>query len=165
MVYHGERTFVPIDGGADTGFVAANDSALLQLVFKNGAHGTIRAGGVSASSPGGKHYRIEGDLATLEVDQNYFKPLSQVRLGKLGAEMERVAVPSEFCGGLTEPSSLDEFLRFMTTQSVGTRGFIDGILEGRQVTPSFADGLAVQRIMDAAQRASESRTWISMPSA
>jgi UDP-N-acetylglucosamine 3-dehydrogenase len=156
-------TYAPPDAGDDLDFRAANDSVLLHLVFKNGAHGTIYVGSVSAPKPGGKHYRIEGDLAAVEVIQSYIEPISQVRLGKLGEEMERMPVPEALCGGEPEPQSFEDHIRFLTTQSVGTRGFIDAIIDDRQVTPSFADGLAVQRVIAAATKASETQSWVSVP--
>jgi UDP-N-acetylglucosamine 3-dehydrogenase len=156
-------TYSPPEIKDDPEFRAANDSALLHLICKNGAHGTIYVGSVSASKPGGKHYRIEGERGVIEIDQSYFEPISQVRLGKLGEEMERLPVPKEFCGGKSEPQSLADYMQFLTTQSVGTRTFIDAILDNRQVTPSFADGLAVQRVMEAALTASETNRWVTVP--
>ena len=44
----------------------------------------------------------------------------------------------------------------------GDRLFIDAILEGRQVSPSFADGLKAQEVMDAAIRSHEQGVWVSL---
>jgi predicted dehydrogenase len=146
----------------DSGFIPANDSALLNLEFENEAHGTIYVGSVSATVRSGKHYRIDGDAGAMEIDQSYFEPISEIRGGKVGETLERLSVPAELCGGADEPREMADYMRWFTSQSVGTRGFIDAVLEGRQHSPSFADGLAVQRIMDAAIESSETRRWIAI---
>ncbi len=40
-------------------------------------------------------------------------------------------------------------------QSAGARAFIDAILEGRPASPDFADGVRMQRVLDAAFRSAE----------
>ena len=158
------RTLRPPAVIDDERFVPVNDSALLHLEFKNGAHGTIYVGTVSATARSAKHYRIEGELGALEIDQSYSEPISQIRGGKVGEHLERISVPAELCGGAAEPVELADYIQFVTSQPVGTRAFVDAILENRQLTPSFADGVAVQRIIDAALKASETHTWVSMSS-
>ena len=39
---------------------------------------------------------------------------------------------------------------------------LDDIAAGREASPSFADGLQVQRVLDAVERSSESRSWTSV---
>ncbi len=48
------------------------------------------------------------------------------------------------------------------TQPVGDRLFIDAILQGRQVSPSFYDGLKAQEVMDAAIRSHAQGVWVSL---
>jgi predicted dehydrogenase len=48
------------------------------------------------------------------------------------------------------------------TQPVGDRLFVDAILEGRQVSPSFYDGLKAQEVMDIAIRSHEQGVWVSL---
>jgi len=42
--------------------------------------------------------------------------------------------------------------------------FIRAVAAGDQPTPSFADGLAVQRVLDAVETSSDTRTWQEIPS-
>ena len=49
-----------------------------------------------------------------------------------------------------------------TYVSVGDRLFIDAILEGRQASPSFADGLKAQEVIDTAIESHEQGVWVSL---
>jgi predicted dehydrogenase len=42
--------------------------------------------------------------------------------------------------------------------------FVRAVASGGQPTPSFADGLAVQRVLDAVETSSDTRTWQEIPS-
>ena len=51
---------------------------------------------------------------------------------------------------------------FMRAHAECQYQFIRSIWDDRSASPSFDDGLHIQRIMDAAERSSESGTWVDV---
>jgi predicted dehydrogenase len=146
----------------------ANDSAALILEFENGAQGILQFSAVAYGADRGQeqHVVLHGEGGTLEVDV----ALTGTEAGAVlrGARhdderFETLSVPDDFWGDVDRSDFLSAivpgpFLR----QSIGNRLFIDAILEGRQASPSFADGLKAQEVVDAAIRSHEQGVWVSL---
>ena len=145
-------SYVERDGpGGGRPFTSANDSALIALEFADGAQGTICVSGVTHVAERGQDFqvRLYGDAGSLELDFTFAG--SRLRgVQKGGKEWRDLPVPSEFLGrGENPPLWVFDFFAPFTNQSVGDRLFIDGILTGRRVEPTFFDGWKAQQIIDA----------------
>lgn len=129
-------------------YAAAPDTALGALTFQNGAHATFEASVISTIGPGYQRntVQLQGEHGRLELDHNFSR--SDLRLiGGDSPEMEVVAVPADF------------------PARSGDADFIDAILAGRPVIPSFVDGWRVQLVVEAAEQAMRSRAWADISTA
>lgn len=147
------KTFVPHDGPDGQPMETANDSACVLLDFASGAHATVHLGLPSIVGPGlrqsGQVAVLCGSEGTLETQGDPWAqpPVSEIIGIRRGATAaETLTVPSASYDG-TDP---DDVFAVFRRQSIGPRLFIDAILQDRSITPSFADGHQVQRIVEAA---------------
>lgn len=129
----------------------ANDSALLLVEFANGAHGLIQASAVAHVADRGaqQQIRLYGEAGTLEITFYPFGPDAggTIRAARSSEEsFQTLAVPDSYWGD----ASRSDLLGVFTRQSVGSRLFVDAILENRPVTPSFYDGYKAQQVIEAA---------------
>ena len=146
----------------------ANDSAILALEFENGAQGMIQVSAVAhvADRDQEQHVVLHGEGGTLEVD---------VALTGTGAgvvirgarhdhdRFETLPVPDDLWGDVDRADFLSALVPgVFLKQSIGDRLFIDAILEDRQVSPSFYDGLKAQEVLDAATESHRSGSWVSL---
>jgi predicted dehydrogenase len=90
------------------------------------------------------------------------KPL-ELQLGHPGdAGPQKVAVPREFLvypGSPRDPAAGDPLVTFRYDQDFE---FIQAILDRRACSPSFAEGAATQRVMDAAVLSAQGRRWVDV---
>jgi predicted dehydrogenase len=89
---------------------------------------------------------------------------NEIQVGrKGGGGLEFQAVPEEFLkqpGSPRDVRSGDPVIAFRWDQNFE---FIDAIENGRQASPSLADGVACQAVMDAALRSNEESRWVDVP--
>ena len=141
----------PAQGGATPQKVTADDTLSLLMQLENGAQAVLQLTGVSSQNRG-LEVEIHGERAAFLMRGNQ-------ELFRLNHErIERIDPPPALLEGL-EPRSvrlsenqrrLQPFLALVDDWLQA----IDGASPAR--LPSFADGLAVQRIMDAARQSSQS---------
>lgn len=144
------ETFVherPLPEGG-TGRVDVDDAVSVLARFEDGAMGTFTS---SRYVPGqGMDQRLEvyGDKGALIMDFNDQQNI-RVSVGRLAKESQMVEVP-------VPP-------RFATTPErylgQNVTHFIDAIVAGQPMSPSFADGLHNQALLDAVVASAESRVW------
>jgi predicted dehydrogenase len=129
----------------------ANDSALLLVEFANGAHGLIQASAVAhlAERSVQQQIRLYGEAGTLEITFHGSGPDfgGTIRAARSSEEaFQTLTVPDSYWVN----ASRSDLFGIFTSQSVGSRLFVDAILEDRPVTPSFYDGYKAQQVVDAA---------------
>lgn len=143
---------------------SANDSALLALQFSCGAHGTIHASAVNHLGDRAMELTavLHGEKGTLELDVDFARG-GEVRGAQQGEErLKPLPVPDRIMAGIDSHSPLGEqYDRIFREQSVGSRLFVDAILENCPLTPGFHDGLKVQQVIDAAFVAHKKKSWVS----
>ena len=143
-------------------YEAANDSANLTVRFADGATGAIFVSAAADLGDRGQEQRVVlyGDKGTLEV---YADASTQTVCGLRNGESEFQAlpVPEDILHGIDQQASLwtHQFARLFTEQSVGTRLFIDGIVDDRPVSPGFYEGMKVQAVIEAAFESDRSGCW------
>jgi predicted dehydrogenase len=160
--------YVDRPGPDDQPLDPANDSAALILEFESGAQGVIQLSAVAhvVDRFQEQHILLHGEGGTLQVDD----ALMGVGAGAVirGARhddnrFETLPVPDHLWGDVDRADYFSSlFPALFLKQSIGDRLFIDAILEGRQGSPSFADGLKAQSVIDAAIESHQSGTWVSL---
>jgi predicted dehydrogenase len=89
---------------------------------------------------------------------------NEVQVGRKGGSgLETVAVPEEFLkepGSPRDVRSGDPVMTFRWDQNYE---FIDAIVNKRAASPSFADGVRAQAVMEAALKSDETSAWVDVP--
>ncbi len=129
--------------------MSANDSAMLLMRFTDGSHGTIHARTVAQLGSESQMqveavYGHEGWLAA-EFQRSRDPQLRGARRGEEIRLIDSGDPAAEGVGSYEE-----RLLASWKRRSVADGLFVDAIVNDRRVEPSFEDGVAVQRVMDAA---------------
>lgn len=143
----------------------SNDSALLTLKFNNGCQGVIHVSAVAHLGQRNQEFQIilHGETGTLELaftfDDGY------VVRGARSSEdqIKALPIPEDILQGVNPNDPfIEQFNQIFTKQSVGSRLFIDAIVNDRTLSPSFFDGLKAQKIIEAAIKADKRGSWVSV---
>ncbi|MCE7979587.1 MAG: gfo/Idh/MocA family oxidoreductase [Caldilinea sp. CFX5] len=158
-------TYIARPGVAGQPLEPANDAALLTLQYADGSQGVIQ---VSAVAHLGKRNLecqvvLYGEAGTLEVDFNFHDGYV-IRGARSGEEqIKALAIPDELLKGVDQTRPFfEQFEQIFMGQPVGTRLFIDAILNDQPVTPSFYDGLKAQAVIAAAMAADRCEGWVAV---
>ncbi len=153
------------DGG--TARVAVDDVALLHLETADGALGSIEASRLATGTNDELTFDIHGDRGALRfnlMDPNWLHAYDHREPGgdyggrrgfKAIEAVQRYPRPAALPG----PKCPVGWLR---GHVACLHHFVTCVVAGRPARPSFHDGLAVQRIMAAAYRASDARQWVAL---
>ncbi|MFN8490779.1 MAG: Gfo/Idh/MocA family oxidoreductase [Caldilineaceae bacterium] len=144
---------------------AANDAALLTLKYQDGSQGVIQVSAVAHTGDRGLECQVvlHGEAGTLEVDL-HLNGGSVIRGARSDEkQIKRLTIPAEMLYGVEQDSSVGEqFNRIFREQSVGSRLFIDAIVNDQPLSPSFYDGLQAQAVIEAAMEADRRECWVSL---
>jgi predicted dehydrogenase len=157
-------TFVDRSGPDSTTLLKGNDTATLLLRFSSGAQGAIHLSAVAQLGTESQEQSIvvHGSEGRLQVI--FPRSTGPILYGtRDGKPLQPIAVPDDFPGDNGE-SYDTRMLTAWATCSVADRLFIDAILHGRPLAPTFDDGAKVQEIIDAALAASQGGTWVTVKS-
>lgn len=145
--------------GADGGKIdPANDSVTAVLRFQNGAHGTLH---VSALAHTGQWPHLSVSLyGTQGTLQAVYDLVNSQLYGARSAEssLQPMTIPDRIWGA----GDRNDIFRFFQTAHVGSRLFVDSILDDTHISPNFYDGLKAQEFIDAAIRSHETGTWATL---
>ncbi|SDJ75048.1 Gfo/Idh/MocA family protein [Aliiruegeria lutimaris] len=143
------------------GDVTNDDQAQMMCRFANGAMGQMHFSRIATGRKMGYAYEITGTKGAIRFDQEDQNALWLYR--SEGPEAER-----GFTKILTGPTHPD-YLPFCQGPGHGTgyqdqiiieaRDFLQAIETGKQVWPTFRDGLDVHRVVQAAIESSRTKTW------
>ena len=147
------RTFADQSQEADPAPLPVSDSCFIALGMAGGAQ--ILADVSSASFMADRDclvtLEIHGDKGTIEGSHRFIGAEAGVTLRGAricDAAFADLVVPAEYYEGGVDPVAVfDPYVK----QSAGVRAFIDAIVEGRPAVPDFAEGLRVQRVVEAAK--------------
>jgi predicted dehydrogenase len=133
--------------------------------FANGATGALEssklATGRNESWRSRDYVEINGSDASFVFATERWNELQVGKPGGLG--LETITIPKEFFkvpGSPRDISAGDPLVTFRYDQNFE---FIDAILNQRPCSPSFADGVRAQGVMDAAILSSRERRWVDVP--
>jgi len=143
------------------------DSAVLTLRYSNGAYGVIQVSSVCwEGTPFGQthHVEVHGDEGTLYAtcDWDTVQEVRGVRRNESGGAVV-LPIPDDIWGGVRRDTVHNTYRDVFRTTDAMARGWITAISERRAAEPSFAEGLAVQRVIDAAvSSASQNSTAVTI---
>jgi len=153
--------FVERDGRPDgTDYDQTEDSVAMTIRYASGAYGVLHASATcweGTSFGQTHHYEIHGDRGTLYAtcDWDTVQKVEGLRRGDTGGR-QLLPVPDEIWGDLRRDTVHNTYRDVFRSTNAMTRGWVDAIVKGEPVEPSFHEGLAVQRVLDAAVRSSTS---------
>ena len=135
--------------------VSADDSFAFLLRFAGGGQGAVR---VSFVVWGGSGIQLKayGSDGTLMLE-NLLHPAGKLLGARQGEnQLAELPIPGEFQFDMEyEDRRLGPFIGLVKTM-------VEGIRTGSEVSPSFADGLKVQKVMDALGRSDEAGQWVQV---
>jgi predicted dehydrogenase len=105
-----------------------------------------------------RYLGLHGERGTLELD-NLGGPFAVRAAGAGDAAFAELPLPADLGGPGDGRPALDQLLAWLRTAPVGARAFVDAIVAGRPVRPSFWDGWRAQEVLEAALRSSASGRW------
>jgi predicted dehydrogenase len=131
------------------------DSAMILLQFENGATGSLHVSAVAyePSVFGQRHaMELHGSNGTLHhvCDWNGVQRVDGARTGE--PVIRELTIPDRIFDGVRRTTVHNTFKDVFREKDFQARAFVTAIANGTKVTPDFHDGLAVQRIVDAASR-------------
>jgi predicted dehydrogenase len=134
-------------------FVAGDDNAMILLQFANGATGDIHVTSL-AYEPGDFGQRhdmdLHGSAGTLHTTTDWVRVQRVEGCRDGDAEIRPLPIPDHVWGDARRDDVHDTYRDVFRRGDHMTRGFVTAVAAGRPASPDFADGLAVQRVIDAA---------------
>lgn len=131
----------------------ADDSAVMMLEFANGAQGVIHVTAVCyEDTPFGQthHMEFHGSAGTLYSFTDW-DTVQQVSGAKQGEGMvKNLPIPDDIWGVARRDTVHNTYKDIFREEDHMTRGFITAILNDTDSSPDFRDGLAIQRVLEAA---------------
>ena len=153
------------DGGMAP--VEVDDAAYLTVRTRAGAVGTIEASRVSTGTNDDLRFEIHGDKGAVRfslMDANWLEAYDGAAAGE--PHGGRRGFTRIECVGRYEKAKLPG-PKFTVGWERGhiesLASFLRCIAEDREPSPSAEEGLAVQRVMDAAQRSDGAGRWVELP--
>ncbi len=130
------------------------DAAILTVRYRSGTVGVLDASAVCWE---GEHefgqrqeFDLHGEAGTLYGVCDW-ESVQEVRGSRRGEPMPAVLpIPDEIWGRLRRQPVGDTYRDVFRATPAMTRGWVDAIAGGRTIAPDFDEGLAVQRVIDAA---------------
>jgi len=146
-----------VDRGArpdGTVYDQTEDSVAMTIRYASGAYGMLQTSAVCwEGTPFGQthHYEVHGDKGTLYAtcDWDTVQKVEGLRRGD-NAGRQELPIPDEIWNGVRRDTVHNTYRDVFRTTSSMTRQWIDAIIDGNQSGPGFEEGLAVQRVLDAA---------------
>jgi predicted dehydrogenase len=156
-------THVQRTGLAGQPMASANDAATLLVTFADGAQGTIEVNAVARThDPALEHAIVlHGEAGSLTAGFGLFTTPPKIQLASGDNGFQDLAIPDNYLLGLDPTQPVGPQMGALFNQpAIGGRSFIDAILTGETIAPSFYDGWQTQRVIDAAIASHEHGGWV-----
>lgn len=157
------RTFVderPVPWSDETRAVDVDDAYAATVDFENGAMGTLTASRHAAGEQNNNSVAVHGTKGAVKFSLNRMNELQVYRDGNEGYETVMIGGDDHPYGDSWWPPAHN--IGWEHTFVHEYASFLGAITEGGDHRPNFADGLAVQRVMDAVQRSDRTGERISL---
>ncbi|MDS0284243.1 Gfo/Idh/MocA family protein [Haloarcula onubensis] len=150
------RTFVderPVEGSDESREVTVDDAYSAQVDFGNGAMGTLEASRFANGHKNDHTVEIEGSKGSLRFSLERLNELELLREGDRGYETILVTDPDDpYVEHWWPPGHVIGWEHTFVHENYE---FLTAVARDGSYEPSFADGLAVQRVLDAVERSDE----------
>ncbi len=157
------RTFVderPVPGEDETRPVTVDDAYSAQVEFEHGAMGTIEASRVARGHKNDHTIEIHGSAGSLRFSLERLNELELLRDGNRGYETILVTDADDpYVDHWWPPGHV---LGWEHTFVHENYEFLSAVADGSTFEPSFADGLAAQRVLAAIEKSDERGEWITL---
>ncbi|WP_232685628.1 Gfo/Idh/MocA family protein [Halobacterium zhouii] len=157
------RTFTderPVKGGEETRPVTVDDAYSAQVGFENGAMGTLEGSRVADGHKNAHTIEIEGTKGALKFDLERLNELQLLTEGDRG--FQRVLVTDQDDPYVEQWWPPGHALGWEHAVVHENYEFLTAVADGGSFAPSFEDGLAAQRVLDAVQRSDERGEWVQV---
>jgi predicted dehydrogenase len=153
------------DGTQEMGLVTVDDAALFTSRFANGAIGSFEASRFAVGRKNAMSIQVYGSKGSMEFN---FESMNELlfhdhTIDPLEAGFRRILVTEAdhpYLEGWWPPGHVIGYEHTFTNE---LKDFLDCLATGTPPTPSFADGLQVQRVLDAVETSSASKsTWVDV---
>ena len=153
------------DGKRQMGQVTVDDAALFTSRFANGAIGSFEASRFAVGRKNAMGIEVYGSKGSIQFG---FESMNELMfhdhtLDPTEAGFRRILVTESdhpYLNGWWPPGHIIGYEHTFTNE---LKDFLECLASGTPPTPSFADGLQVQRVLDAVETSSASRsTWIDV---
>lgn len=136
-------------------FEAGEDSAMILLEFENGATASIHVTSLAYEpGPFGQRHEMElhGSAGSLRMTNDWIRVerVDGCRDGE--TETRELPIPERVLGNARRDTVHNTYRDTFRGQDHMTRAFITAISNGEPASPDFGDGLAVQRVLESADR-------------
>ena len=123
----------------------------------------IQVSAVAHMGDRGQEFQVVlyGEAGTLEVDFNFRDGYVIRGARSHEGQIKALTIPADILNGV-DPASFEQFVRAFTTQSVGTRLFIDAIVNDWALSPSFHDRLKAQTVIEAAMEVNKRECSVTL---
>ncbi|WP_254271276.1 Gfo/Idh/MocA family protein [Haloarcula marina] len=156
------RTFVderPVEGG-ETRPVTVDDAYSAQVAFENGVMGTLEASRFANGRKNDHTIEIEGSKGSLKFSLERLNELELLRDGNRGYETILMTDPDDpYLDHWWPPGHIIGWEHTFVHENYE---FLSAVASDGAYEPSFADGLAVQRVLDAVERSDEAGEWVDV---
>lgn len=130
------------------------DSVVMTVRYESGAYGVLQTSAVCwEGTPFGQthHLEIHGDDGTIyaSCDWDTVQEVRGLKRGDAGPA-QVLPIPDEIWNGVRRDTVHNTYRDVFRTTDVMTRGWVSAIRDGHPIAPDFAEGQAVQRVLDAA---------------
>ena len=161
-IVHEQRTDAQNDGQTKT---VDNDDMVSALIhFENGVKGHIGASRVTWGRKCGLRWEIHGTEGTILYDQ---ERLNELKLFTRQDDPATDGFRTILTGPQHEPYSAflpngGHSLGYMDVKICELHELLSSIEQNTAVWPSFADGLVIEKVMDAVDRSAQTEQWVDV---
>ena len=137
---------------------AAEDSATILLEFQSGATGSLHVSAVAHEPPFGQLHQMElhGSRARSTRSATGIGSSASTAVVPASPTIHELPIPDRIFDGARRDIVADTHKDTFRDHDFMARGFVTAIATGTLASPDFRDGLAVQRVVDAASQSARS---------
>ena len=140
--------------------VTVDDAYSAQVAFENGVMGTLEASRFANGHKNDHTIEIEGAEGSLRFSLERLNELELLREGSRGYETILVTDPEDpYVDHWWPPGHVIGWEHTFVHENYE---FLSAVADGGDYEPGFADGVAVQRVLDAIERSDERREWVDL---
>ena len=158
-------THAPRNGPDGRALYGACDTATLLIEFHAGGQATIEVSAAARThDPVLEHAVIlHGEAGSLTADFGLFSAPPKVQLANGDSAFQALAIPADYLLSVDPAQPVGPQMGTLFSQpGMGSRSFVDAILSGQTVVPSFYEGWQAQRVIDAAIVSHEGGCWVEV---